>query len=219
MDQLKSIYKFTMVDDHYVLWYPNRLNFELIDAAHVLPVLFSFTTPGKFCYRAIASFCKHVTGMSNIPVPISPSLSTTNLERPEMRPLRTISGILSKENKSGRASTLSNSPLGHPQTKRSVSTPMFNQEASLKRSVSVTFSRAASSLLRNGRQRSRSLKSSESSKSSGIGNLEPVPPLPSTSSLNIASVTTDEPIATLEDREAGDPIVYSETPVSYFIFR
>ncbi|EGO26401.1 hypothetical protein SERLADRAFT_414458 [Serpula lacrymans var. lacrymans S7.9] len=34
------------------------------DTAHVLPVLFSFTTPGKFCYRAIATFCKHVTGMT-----------------------------------------------------------------------------------------------------------------------------------------------------------
>ncbi|KAG1878876.1 hypothetical protein F4604DRAFT_1580013 [Suillus subluteus] len=34
------------------------------DTAHILPVLFSFTTPGKFCYRAIASFTKHVTGMS-----------------------------------------------------------------------------------------------------------------------------------------------------------
>ena len=31
--------------------------------AHVLPVLFPFTTPGKYCHRAIASFCKHVTGM------------------------------------------------------------------------------------------------------------------------------------------------------------
>jgi hypothetical protein len=209
-----------MVGDHFLLLYPNCLNSELIDAAHVLPVLFSFTTPGKFCYRAIASFCKHVTGMKNTPIPLSPSLSTSNFQRPEMRPLRTISGILSKETKTARASTLSNSPLGHPQANRSVSTPMLHQEASLKRSVSVTFSRATSSLLRNGRQRSRSLKSSESSKSSDIGNLEPVPPLPnglpSTSSLNIASVTTEEPMA-LEDREAGDPIVYSETPVSCFI--
>jgi hypothetical protein len=79
----------------------------------------------------------------------------------------------------------------------------------------VTFFQAASSL-RNGRQRSRSLKSSD------IGDLEPAPPLPnglpSASSLNIASVTTEEPV-TLEDREAGGPIVYNETPVSDFISR
>ncbi|KIL68736.1 hypothetical protein M378DRAFT_70444 [Amanita muscaria Koide BX008] len=33
------------------------------DAAHVLPILFAFTTPAKFCFRAMATFCKHVTGM------------------------------------------------------------------------------------------------------------------------------------------------------------
>ncbi|KAG2347393.1 alpha/beta-hydrolase [Suillus weaverae] len=51
------------------------------DTAHVLPVLFSFTTPGKFCYRAIASFTKHVTGVnalsrsSSSPI-VSPTTST-----------------------------------------------------------------------------------------------------------------------------------------------
>ena len=38
------------------------------DVAHVLPVLFPFTTPGKYCHRAIASFCKHVTGMQREPL-------------------------------------------------------------------------------------------------------------------------------------------------------
>ncbi|KAI0301664.1 Alpha/Beta hydrolase protein [Multifurca ochricompacta] len=32
------------------------------DAAHILPNLFPFTTPGKFCIRAIATFVKQVTG-------------------------------------------------------------------------------------------------------------------------------------------------------------
>ena len=36
--------------------------------AHVLPVLFPFTTPGKYCHRAIASFCKHVTGTQREPL-------------------------------------------------------------------------------------------------------------------------------------------------------
>lgn len=47
--------------------------FHLDDACHVLP-LFSFTTPAKYCYRAIASFCKYVTAdASEIPPsPISP---------------------------------------------------------------------------------------------------------------------------------------------------
>lgn len=34
------------------------------DAPHVLPVYFGFTTPAKFCYRAMANFIKHVTGIT-----------------------------------------------------------------------------------------------------------------------------------------------------------
>lgn len=38
------------------------------DVAHVLPVLFPFTTPAKYCYRAVALFCKHVTEMQLAPL-------------------------------------------------------------------------------------------------------------------------------------------------------
>ncbi|KAJ4483550.1 hypothetical protein J3R30DRAFT_3285414 [Lentinula aciculospora] len=37
------------------------------DSAHVLPVLFSFTTPAKYCFRSMAIFCKYVTGMPLFP--------------------------------------------------------------------------------------------------------------------------------------------------------
>ncbi|CAK5282353.1 unnamed protein product [Mycena citricolor] len=47
---------------------PTRVHLQVYDdTAHVLPVLFSFTTPGKFCYRAIAAFCRNVTGMKQPP--------------------------------------------------------------------------------------------------------------------------------------------------------
>lgn len=51
-----------------------RADSRLSDTAHVLPVLFAFTTPGKFCYRAIATFCKHVApgGMTVEPTVQSP---------------------------------------------------------------------------------------------------------------------------------------------------
>ncbi|KAJ7647735.1 hypothetical protein FB45DRAFT_1052164 [Roridomyces roridus] len=43
---------------------PTKVHLQVYDdTAHVLPVLFAFTTPGKYCYRAVASFCRHVTGM------------------------------------------------------------------------------------------------------------------------------------------------------------
>ncbi|KAJ7019317.1 hypothetical protein C8F04DRAFT_1236790 [Mycena alexandri] len=47
---------------------PTKVHLQVYDdTAHVLPVLFSFTTPGKFCYRAIATFCREVTGMKQLP--------------------------------------------------------------------------------------------------------------------------------------------------------
>ncbi|KAJ3892251.1 hypothetical protein GG344DRAFT_45750 [Lentinula edodes] len=42
---------------------PVHLQLYDVDTAHVLPVLFSFTTPAKYCFRAMAIFCKYVTGM------------------------------------------------------------------------------------------------------------------------------------------------------------
>ena len=35
----------------------------ILDAAHVIPLMFIATTPAKYCYRAIATFIKHVTNM------------------------------------------------------------------------------------------------------------------------------------------------------------
>lgn len=59
------------------------------DTAHVLPVLFSFTTPGKFCYRAIASFTKHVTGMSALSrSSSSPMVSPTTSALPSRTAVR-----------------------------------------------------------------------------------------------------------------------------------
>ncbi|KAF8161335.1 hypothetical protein B0H34DRAFT_796140 [Crassisporium funariophilum] len=37
------------------------------DSPHILPVLFSFTTPAKFCFRAMATFSKFVTEMTPTP--------------------------------------------------------------------------------------------------------------------------------------------------------
>lgn len=68
----------------FILW-PKIKSFSL-DTAHVLPVLFSFTTPGKFCYRAIASFTKHVTGMNAL----SRSSSTPTGSPTSALPSRTV---------------------------------------------------------------------------------------------------------------------------------
>jgi hypothetical protein len=39
---------------------------RLADCPHVLPILFSFTQPAKFGYRAMATFIRHVTGLPTV---------------------------------------------------------------------------------------------------------------------------------------------------------
>ena len=60
-NQLQCTFKSTMV--YFALPHlPSRFDaHSLQDVAHVLPILFPFTTPGKYCYRAMALFVKHVT--------------------------------------------------------------------------------------------------------------------------------------------------------------
>ena len=62
--------------------------YALTDAAHILPNLFPFATPAKFCVRAISSFIRHVVHkppdiVLSMP-PLSPARSTSgsSLVRP-----------------------------------------------------------------------------------------------------------------------------------------
>lgn len=48
------------------------------ETAHVLPVLFAFCTPAKFCFRAMAAFAKYVTG-----IPVTPPVNTQLLIDPK----------------------------------------------------------------------------------------------------------------------------------------
>jgi acetyl esterase/lipase len=41
--------------------------YHILEAAHILPVLFSFCTPAKFCFRALASFNRHVWNVAHPP--------------------------------------------------------------------------------------------------------------------------------------------------------
>ncbi|KAJ7099552.1 hypothetical protein B0H15DRAFT_820712 [Mycena belliarum] len=61
---------------------PTKVHLQVYDdTAHILPVLFSFTTPGKFCYRAVATFCREVTGMKHPPPSQSSVLVTPRHEK------------------------------------------------------------------------------------------------------------------------------------------
>lgn len=65
-DEIRALY--SPLDGIEKKFGPTKVHLQVYDdTAHVLPVLFSFTTPGKFCYRAIATFCREVTGMKHPP--------------------------------------------------------------------------------------------------------------------------------------------------------
>ena len=47
---------------------PPKVHLQVYDGcAHVLPILFAFTTPAKYCFRAIADFCRFTTGAPTPP--------------------------------------------------------------------------------------------------------------------------------------------------------
>ncbi|KAJ7594874.1 Alpha/Beta hydrolase protein [Mycena floridula] len=164
------------------------------DAPHVLPVLFSFSTPAKYCHRAIASFCKHVTPMK---VPVEPSstqeplrkrLSIGNILSPRR------AATISVHGRSLYAEPVPMSPTSPVDIKRSSvetpSSPTGSGRFNTRRTVSVA----------NVLKKRRSTLSAPSDQVS----------LPSTgSSSNIAPETDPEPPI---ERYAGDPVVYSGTP-------
>lgn len=62
---------------------PTKVHLQVYDdAAHVLPVLFTFTTPAKYCFRAIATFCKHVMVTPGSPPATSKSMPNMPLTLP-----------------------------------------------------------------------------------------------------------------------------------------
>ncbi|KZT72301.1 alpha/beta-hydrolase [Daedalea quercina L-15889] len=79
---------------------PTKVHLQVWDdAAHTLPTLFAFTTPAKYCYRAIATFCKFATGMlpppseallspdSQVPLTSSPASTPPGSPVPPSTPL------------------------------------------------------------------------------------------------------------------------------------
>jgi hypothetical protein len=131
----------------------------LLDSAHVLPILFSFTTPAKFCYRSVAAFCRHVTKLPqrtfDPPASAPPQTSTFQLipgapsRRPSFRSLLSVGPAPSIS--SPRTPTHSNSlkvpgeehPGGH-----AIVDGAELPQVGMRRAMSATVTRATSSLLR-----------------------------------------------------------------------
>ncbi|KAJ3927816.1 MAG: hypothetical protein NXY57DRAFT_903201 [Lentinula lateritia] len=74
---------------------PVHLQLYDVDTAHVLPVLFSFTTPAKYCFRAMAIFCKYVTGMPLFPNNSDDAPNTPQKRASESSPTGLLSSLSS----------------------------------------------------------------------------------------------------------------------------
>lgn len=127
------------------------------DVAHVLPILFPFTTPGKYCYRAMASFVGHVTKQPQVP----------------LRPTRilTHSRANSSMDHGISASPVPLTPHGEMQS------PQASSRANLRRSLTSGISRAASNIKR----RSSLLSPLPVRKTGGLAVVTPNDTSPSTS--------------------------------------
>lgn len=187
--------------------------FAYPDAAHVLPVLFSFTTPAKFCFRAIATFCKHVTGLA--PTPSSPIASSF----PSLSPRQSFRGRSSKPKlnkaKSARV-TKSEILLTTVEDQQgpisSYSEP--SERKSLRRSLSTSIYRATSVI------RPRPPSHARSEPGGEVPAPDSRPPLPnredSTTSSDVGGprFRSESPtIRKSEDLTAGNTSVYGELSV------
>ncbi|KAH7909353.1 hypothetical protein BJ138DRAFT_1010974 [Hygrophoropsis aurantiaca] len=180
---------------------PTSVHLQIYDdTAHVLPVLFAFTTPGKYCYRAIAAFTKHVTGMTQF------SNSTT------------ASSLSASASRTTLASVPSESS-SNPQTRgfiaRAFSSPNLASKAKDQAGPDDTSEQPAST--RSKRSLRRSLSRAATSFRASIAQ-PPVPDLP----LTLSPVNSEEisdvrgrqiqPSAPSRDekqpRKAGEPSVY-----------
>ncbi|KAG6920233.1 hypothetical protein DXG01_005002 [Tephrocybe rancida] len=168
------------------------------DAAHVLPVLFSFTTPAKFCFRAIAAFCKHVTGIPQTPqAPDISSASNSSLADLVRRSSFRRSSS-TKTRKGSDTVDTSTPPLSETSKRKSLS-----------RSLSSSISRAI-----------RPRPSFSRAFSEDSARLDPVPPLPLRNGA-FASESRPSTPSTPQDSEeyaivtAGDPRVYGASETSW----
>ncbi|KAH9944756.1 lipase/ esterase [Amylocystis lapponica] len=131
---------------------PTQVHLQIYDdAAHTLPTLFSFTTPAKYCYRAIATFCRYVTGM--LPPPPSPFLGTGSFPRSRSPDLmtsgeRTPLSPGSSTSEFASAQSRPQSVRGRPAT--SSGRPAETHGSSMRRAFSARVSRAGMLLHLNG---------------------------------------------------------------------
>ncbi|KAF9268529.1 alpha/beta-hydrolase [Marasmius fiardii PR-910] len=203
------------------------------DTAHILPVLFPFTTPGKFCHRAIASFCRHVTKMTFPSTPVTDSFaSTSDTSHSRVQSLKATKGtLLGPISSVARKSSVSS--IRGPSKKSSLDSRNTGDSAMQDPShLHRSLSESVKGGIRTPQKRPSSILPLEERQSQGssveLGSCPPfsAPPVsfvvsqdpPSNSSEpddfvepKFVDMISSPPSTLHEERYAGDPIVYSES--------
>ncbi|TFK44941.1 hypothetical protein BDQ12DRAFT_641990 [Crucibulum laeve] len=190
------------------------------DAAHILPVLFSFTNPAKFCFRAIATFCKFATGMGLQPsTPLNGSFSNLNITRyssPNQETQDTLPSLPS----SSVASTSEAEPRPVVHVKEEATTAIAKKTSrkSLRRALTSRITQAGKAL----RKRAVSVDNIRRHRDPSTSS-DPVPPVPrmpgshrddSNASSDVGgprfhTSTSTTSILPAGERTAGDQAVYT----------
>jgi len=114
----------------------------LIGTCHILPVLFLFSTPAKFCFRAMANFIRLVTGMPLWPFISASESSILKMGRqassPEIKRTTSPDQIQSIKISSSEGGQLVSANTLTP-THISGSTTPFSRKQSLRRTLSARF--------------------------------------------------------------------------------
>jgi len=122
-----------------------------IGTCHVLPVLFLFSTPAKFCFRAMANFIRLVTGM-----PLWPSISASEssilkmgrqVSSPEIK--RTVSpdqiqGIKISSSEGGQLASANTLDPTHISGSSTWTGPSISRKQTLRRTLSAQLLRVSS---------------------------------------------------------------------------
>ncbi|KIM40342.1 hypothetical protein M413DRAFT_177504 [Hebeloma cylindrosporum] len=201
---------------------PTPVHLQVYDESpHILPVLFSFTNPAKFCFRGIASFCKFATEMKQQP-PIP--RKTSNASSPKspsrqqslfgFRPSPSRRGTISTPQVTGPAPDIT--PPKSPNAEQKVDSA--EGRPSLRRTMSLGLARAGTMMRKN------SSLSPSASSYNFAGGKEPSgeqpesktsdptsPGSPSVSSSDVGGPRFGTSVPeTPEERTAGEPSVYQD---------
>jgi hypothetical protein len=113
----------------------------LQDVAHVLPILFPFTTPGKYCYRAMALFVKHVTTL-----PSGPSRPDAALIHPGVT-LTTGPGLIASPSQLTSTIDVQKPHLSPPKPRRSLTSGLERAFSHLRRRSSISVAQKTSGIV------------------------------------------------------------------------